>query len=284
MPFDWSKMGRTPPTGLVEARNLAHHAAQWVTKAARANLNPAADDSHSSLTWDATHAALLSQPLSAKDVEVRIGLRIARLELIVISGDNMLDTFQLDGKTDAAAGAWIDSKMHALGLKPAGGVALPYSLPDHPAGGKPHELTMLGRELGDLSRWFAGPADVLEEFRGKLTGLHPGPGPLLYWPHHFDIATLVPIGESKGNSARTIGVGASPGDEFYAQPYFYVCPSPRLDGAALPELPAPGRWHTEGFLGAVATGENILALKDRGPTLLAFIAGAFEICRTRLGA
>lgn len=282
MPFDWSKMGRTPPTGLVEARNLAHHAAQWLTKAARANLKPAADDSHSSLTWDAPHAALLSQPLPAKEGEVRVGLRIACLELIVLSGGSVLDTFQFDGKTDAAAGAWIDSKMHALGLKPAGAVALPYSLPDHPAGGKPHELAMLGRELGDLSRWFAGPTDLLEEFRGKLIGLHPEP--LLCWPHHFDIATLVQLDEGHGESARTIGVGASPGDEFYAQPYFYVSPSPRFDGAALPELPPPGRWHTEGFLGAVATGEEILALKDRGPALLAFITGAFEIGRARLGA
>jgi hypothetical protein len=282
MPFDWSKMGRTPPTALVGTRNLVHHAAQWVTKAARANLKAVADDSHSSLTWDASHAALLSRPLPAKGGEVRVGVRIARLELIVISGGNVLDAFQFDGKTDAAAGAWIDSKTHALGLKPARDVALPYSLPDHPAGGKPLELAMLGRELGDLSRWLGGPADVLEEFRGKLIGLHPEP--LLCWPHHFDIATLVRLEESDGESARTVGVGASPGDEFYAQPYFYVSPSPRLDGGALPELPPPGRWHTEGFLGAVATGEELLALKDRGPALLAFITGAFEICRARLGA
>ena len=282
MSFDWSKMGRTPPAALVEARNLAHHAAQWLTKAARGNLKPVADDSHSSLVWDASLAALLSQPLPAKDGEVRVGLRIARFELIVVaSGGNVLDSFQLDGKTDAASGAWIDSKMRALGLKPASGVALPYSLPDHPAGGKPLELGTLGRELGDLSRWFAGPADALEEFRGKLHGLHPEP--LLCWPHHFDIATLVTLGVGKGSSAQTIGVGASPGDEFYAQPYFYVSPSPRLDGA-LPELPRPGRWHTEGFFGAVATGEELLALKDRGPGLLAFLAGAFEICRARLGA
>jgi len=278
MPFDWSKMGRTPPTALVEARNLAHHAAQWPTRAARANLKAVADDSHSSLTWDASLAALLSQPLPAKAGEVRVGLRIARLELIVMSGASVLDTFQFDGKTDAAAGAWIDSKMHALGLKPAVGVALPYSLADHPTGGKPHELAMLGRELGDLSRWFAGPADALEEFRGKLIGLRPGPGPLLCWPHHFDIATLVPLGEGK------VGVGASPGDEFYAQPYFYVSPSRRFDGGALPELPPPGRWHTEGFFGAVVTGEELLALKDRGPALLGFMTGAFEICRARMGA
>jgi hypothetical protein len=34
----------------------------------------------------------------------------------------------------------------------------------------------------------------------------------------------------------------------------------------------------------VATGEELLALKDRGPELLGFITGAFETCRARLGA
>jgi hypothetical protein len=283
MRFDWSKMGRMPPAALVEVRNLAHHAAQWATKAARANLSAVSDDSHSAFIWDALHAALVSQVLPAKGGGVRVGIRIARLELIVTSGSNVLDAYQFDGKTDAAAGAWIDSKLHALGLKPAGSARLPYTLPDHPAGGRPHELGMLGRELGELSRWFAGPAEALEGFAAKLAGLRPGPGPLLCWPHHFDIATLVRFDTGGGESARSVGVGASPGDEFYAQPYVYVSPWPRFEGS-LPDLPPPGHWHTEGFFGAVATGEEILAMQDRGRALLAFITGAFEIGRARLGA
>jgi len=280
MRFDWSKMGRTPPAALVEARNLVHHAAQWPAKAARANLRAVPDDSHSAFTWDASHAALLSRVLPAKGGRVRVGTRIARLELIVTSGDNVADAFQLDGRTDPAAGAWIDSKLHALGLKPAGAVKLPYALPDLSAGGRPYRLGKLGRELGELSRWFGGPADVLEEFAAKLAGLRPGPGPLLCWPHHFDFATLVRL--ESGEPGRSVGVGVSPGDEFYAQPYVYVSPWPRFEGS-LPELPRPGHWHTEGFFGAVATGEEILAMKDRGRALLAFITGAFEIGRARLG-
>jgi len=284
MRFDWSKMGRMPPAALVEVRNLAHHAAQWPAKAARANLSAVPDDSHSAFTWDAAHAALVSRVLPAKGGGVRVGIRMARLELIVTSGDSVLDAFQFDGRTDAAAGAWIDSKLQALGLKPAGSVKLPYALPDHPTGGRPHELGMLGRELGELSRWFGGPAEALEEFAAKLAGLRPGPGPLLCWPHHFDMATLVRLDADAGESARSVGVGVSPGDEFYAQPYVYVSPWPRFDGGNLPELPPPGHWHTEGFFGAVATGEEILAMRDRGKALLAFITGAFEIGRARLGA
>ena len=200
-------MGRIPPGALVEARNLAHHAAQWPARAARANLSAVPDDSHSAFTWDASHAALVSRVLPAKSGGVRVGIRIARLELIVTSGDSVLDAFQFDGKADAAAGAWVDSKLHALGLKPAGEVKLPYALPGHPTGGRSHELGMLGRELGELSRWFAGPAEVLEEFAARLAGLRPGPGPLLCWPHHFDLATLVRLDAGAGESARSVGAG-----------------------------------------------------------------------------
>jgi hypothetical protein len=284
MRFDWSKMGRTPPTGLIQVRDLVHRAAQWPAKAARANLSAVPDDSHSAFSWDASHAALVSRVLPAKGGGVRVGIRIARLELIVMSGTNVLDAFQFDGKTDQAAGTWIDSKLHALGLKPASGLKLPYALPDHPAGGLPHELGMLGRELGELSRWFGGPAEVLEEFAAKLAGLRPGPGPLLCWPHHFDMATLVRLDADGGKSARSVGVGLSPGDEFYAQPYAYVSPWPRFEGANLPGLQPPGHWHTDGFFGAVITGEDILAFKDRRRGLLSFVSGAFEIARAHLGA
>jgi hypothetical protein len=283
MRFDWSKMGRTPPGALVEAREFAHHAAQWPARAARANLSAVPDDSHSAFTWDPSHAALVSQVLQAKGGGVRVGIRIARLELVVTRGSNVLDAFQFDGKTDAAAGAWIDAKLHALGLKPAGGVELPYALPDHPARGRPHELGMLGREFGELSRWFGGPAEALEEFAAKLAGLRAAPGPILCWPHHFDIATLVQLDADGGGSAPSVGVGASPGDEFYPQPYVYVGSLPRFEGGNLPELPPPGHWHTQGFFGAVATAEDILAMENRGRALLEFITGGFEISRALAG-
>src|SRR5215471_11514177 len=170
MRFDWSKLGRTAPAALSVARNLAHHAVQWPAKAARANLKAVPDDSHSAFSWDASHAALLTQGLPAKGGEVRAGIRVPRLELIITRGDNVLDAFQLHGRTDAQAGAWIDTKLRVLGLKPAGDLRLPYELTTHPLGDKPHDLAMLGRELGELARWFGGSAEALEEFTGKLSG------------------------------------------------------------------------------------------------------------------
>jgi len=282
MRFDWSKLGRTSPAGLTGARALAHHAAQWPTRAARANLKAATDDSHSAFAWEASHAALLTQGLPAKGGDVRVGVRIPRLELIVTRGDNVLDAFQLGGKTDAQAGAWLDSKLRILGLNLARDVTLPYDLPPHPAGDGPQDIGRLGRELGELARWFGGAADTLQEFVSRLAG--PRASPILCWPHHFDIATIVALEDGKAANARSIGVGVSPGDEYYAQPYVYISPWPRFDGEKLPEAPSPGHWHTEGFFGAVATGDAILALGDRGRGLMAFITGAFDLSRKRLEA
>jgi hypothetical protein len=207
-------------------------------------------------------------------------LRVASFALVVLRGDAVLDAFQLERRTDAEAGAWIDSKLRGLGLRPAGGTKQPYAVPDHAvARGAAYDTSIAGRELGEIARWFAGAADLLDEFKARGKAL--GAGPVRCWPHHFDIATVVPV---RGDAAG-VGIGLSPGDEFYAQPYVYISPWPRFDaGGALPPLPAPGHWHTRGFFGAVATGEEILALKNRGPELLAFVSAAFEIGRARLGA
>ena len=285
MRFDWLKLGgRTSPTSLVEARLLAHHALQWLARAARANLKAVPDDSHSSTAWDSELAAFVSQPMATGSGEIRVGLRMVGFTLVVLRRGAVLDAFQLDHRTDAQAGAWIDSKLKALGLKPAKDVALPYSIPDHPVGrGAPYDCTNAGRELGEIGRWFAGATELLEEFRAKHRALRPGPTPLRCWPHHFDIATLVRLDESHHESAKSVGIGLSPGDEYYAQPYLYISPWPPVADAQLPQVPAPGHWHTRGFVAIVATGEDILALRNRAVELSAFVDAAFGIGCEYLG-
>ena len=285
MQLDWTSLGSIPPTALVTARHLAHHAVQWAARAARANLEAVPDDSHSSLAWDAEHGALLSQPLPVEGGEVRFGLRLASAELIVLRRGAILDAFSLDGRRKSMVDVWFDSALRALGLKSAGGIALPYTTP--------HVLvakggTYMGGEntaaLEELARWYGAAGDLLGEFIQGFPALHPGlaPGPLRCWPHHFDIATLVSLEAGTSKSARSIGVGFSPGDESCLQPYFYMSPWPHLKTADLPELPPPGHWHTEGYVAAVVTGERVLALADRGPELLVFVNGAFDVGRARL--
>ena len=285
--FNWSGLGRIAPKDLVKARVLAHHALQWPTRAARANLAKVPDDSHSSLDWDPDLGALLSQPMKTNAGEVRVGLRLTGLGLLIVRNGAILDVLQLNGKPDQVAGIWIDSKLQVLGLRPASNVKLPYPLPDHPvATGGRYDLYMLERELGEISRWLGGSAEVLEYVKGKLAGIRPGAGPIHLWPHHFDIAMLVRLDEGAGENARSIGIGFSPGDEHYAQPYAYVSPSPRLNVEAdlLPKLPHPGFWHTEGWFGAVAKSDDLIALQHRGEKLYEFFMSSIAVGRAQLAA
>src|SRR5471030_1498655 len=126
MQFDWTTLGAKTPTALVRARNLMHHAVQWVSKAARANLDAAADDSHSSLSWDAQRAALVSQPLAAGGAEIHIGFNMRRFSLIILRNNRELDEFELGGRKDTSVAVWFDSALRALGLKTASEVELSY--------------------------------------------------------------------------------------------------------------------------------------------------------------
>jgi len=257
-------MLRNPePTELAAARVLAHRAVQWPARAALANLAPAPDDSHTSLAWDPIMAALLSQPLEGG---VRVGLRVAVHELVFTRAERT-EACALAGKADAEAGDWLDGKLAAEGLKPASGTQLAYEMPStlfaRPADEAPR--------LATLAVWFAAGAELLEELRKKYKRFMPGPTPVRCWPHHFDIAMLVEL-----EGARAIGIGLSPGDNYYAQPYFYVSPYPKPDTENLPQLPPGGRWHTKGFFGAVAAATDILALPDPRAGLLEIVDAAFE--------
>jgi len=138
--------------------------------------------------------------------------------------------------------------------------------------------------LEELARWFAAANDALHEVAARFASMQQAPGPVRCWPHHFDIAVQVSMDEAAGEAARSIGIGVSPGDQHYPQPYAYVSPSPHPDTASLPDLPPPGRWHTHGFVGAVLTGEDILMLGDRRQELVDFLDAAAKIGRAQLAA
>lgn len=261
MQVAWSLLRKPEPTALAAARLLAHRALQWPARAALANLAPLPDDSHASFTWDPGMAALLGQPLPGG---ARAGLHLGVHELVFVKGKRA-ETFPMTGRADADAGAWLDAKLAAEGLQPATGTKLPYELP--PAlFARPAEEA---RNLATLSAWFAAGAELLEELRKKHKRRKPGP--VRCWPHHFDIACLVPLDE-----ARSIGIGFSPGDEYYAQPYFYLSPYPAPDTQNLPPLPRGGRWHTKDFFGAVAPATDLFALPDARAGLLEVLDAAFK--------
>lgn len=273
-----------PPSELGEARAIAHQAAQLLTRAARANLPAEPDDSHSNLGWQPQQEMFWSRPLPGSEGPCFIAMSFAPLALHAFSGGSARDSLDLHGVSVSTAGEWLDGQLGQLQLKPASGLALPYELPADVDKIVEFDTAQAATALGVLAAWFAMAHKQLSEFTGRNGAIVPGPSAVRCWPHHFDIATYVGLEEGDFETAKGIGVGLSPGDETYAQPYFYINPWPHLDIESLPDAPRPGHWHTDGFVGAIATADEVLTLKNRETELSAFIDASFAIGRSRLGA
>jgi hypothetical protein len=281
-------LGSLAPADLAEPRLLAHHAAQWLARAARAVIEPVPDDSHTSLVWDPQRFALVGPAFAAEGGEARLGIRIPDLALLAIRPDDSLAMYPVDGGTDADAGKWMAEQLSALGLDGTGlGDDLPYELPAHGVGaGETYDAATNVTGLMELSIWFDLSSAVVADIAGKFAHLQPGPSPVRCWPHHFDVATLISLDAGGGEDARSVGVGLSPGDEGYPQPYFYVTPWPYPEADALPALEGGGHWHTEGWIGAVLTGDTVAAAGDaeaQQEAAIAFAETALGACLALLG-
>jgi hypothetical protein len=259
MSFPWWNL-RLSPKHLVAARLQCHHAVQINTRLARGFVAPQSDDSHTSLTWDAPTEALRGEAFLAGGQEVRASLRLRDLTLGFNGREFALDSAAL---TDGLE--WLAEQLRALGLDPAPLFEpIHFELEDHPLlhGGK-FEAVSRGPELEELARYYGNAAECI----GNLAQ------PVRCWPHHFDIATLTVKGEG------TIGIGMSPGDGSYAEPYFYVSPTPAPAADALPSLHSAGRWHTEGWTGAVLTGSQFAGESNQETLVRMFLEDALSACK-----
>jgi hypothetical protein len=271
-------LGRIAPRELRRPREQAHHAVQVIAAAGETFLAHEADTGHTSMGWDAASGALVGRALPGADA-IRVALRVADLTLCLLGRSGApLAQLGLEGRTLAEAYRWT---AEAVETATGGAQARPlrhpgFELPDHPLarGGR------LERDPGlvELARWFAGADAVL----GHLARATRGAGPVLCWPHHFDIATLIAVElDRDGRALRTVGAGLSPGDGFVAEPYAYVNHWPATARRELPPL-AAGEWFTAGWTGAVLRGGDLVAAGDAAAQearLHAFFAAAVPVSR-----
>lgn len=255
---EWARL-QIPGKDLEEARLQCHHAVQLNTRFARGFVPAQADDSHTSLSWDPSIGALAGQHAHG----LRLGLRLGDLT-VLLSGPSGVQTFALDGRTFREALTWLVERLARAGIDPAPlEQPLHFDLDEHPLlHGASFRLTGSERLFEELAKWYGNAALCLSAFSS----------PVRCWPHHFDIATQAGMG------GRSAGVGMSPGDRSYSQPYFYVSPWPYLDEEALPAL-VSGKWHTEGWVGAVLTANEILAEKDQYQFVQRFLDDALSAIR-----
>jgi hypothetical protein len=279
--WHWRKPEVVDRGALTEARLQAHHAVQWLARAARAYVPLAPDDRHTNLGWDDAIGGLTTHALPRGAV---LGLTIRDLTLAVWDGPVAAmagaQSISLEGRRDAEVRDWLGPQLSARGFDP--GILdaqLPYQLPAHPIGqGAPYGPARLAAVLAALAAWYANANHALAETRARMLARHIDAPPVRCWPHHFDLDCLV--GLRTGAAAHTAGIGFSPGDEYYDQPYFYVSRHPPPDVAALPSLPI-GHWHSHHFTAAVAPADRILAAHDAQAATEAFLRAATDILIAR---
>lgn len=256
----WRELGEPRPETLVGPRLQLHRAAQIVSAFAHTYVEKTADDSHTSLEWLAPLGVLAGRP-NAVAPAVRLALEPAALDVLVLdAGGEELRRFELDGLTIDAAYDRVEASLHDLfGAGRAKSLVRPVlELPPGRGAGREPFGHRPAAAFAELARWYAD-ADLLLE---RVAGAIPGASEIRCWPHHFDIAFVVPVERGAGAEAGSIGVGMTPGDDSYAVPYWYVTPYPYPEPPPQPDLAGGGVWQVEDFYGAVLPADRLVRARQ----------------------
>jgi hypothetical protein len=278
---DWETLGAVDPRRLTDARLQLHWAAQAASAVGKLLASPQPDLSHQSFHWWEGARCLPQSPIPAV-VPFRSAVRPAPPALTLFDeAGGLLAELPLHGRTLHDAYAWVAGNVERrLGRPLPGPLERPAGLPDHPVGRGARFDSGDAAAFAELGRYFAGAHRLLT----ALTGRTPGASPVRCWPHHFDIATRIQLDGPTGDpeKAPAIGVGLSPGDATYDEPYFYVAPWPYPENPPLPALPSGGTWHRERWLGAVLLAEAFVGASTNGAQyrrIQEFLDAAVTACR-----
>ena len=276
----WARLGEVRPDGLTDARLQVHHAAQIAVSATISYLPARHDDSHTALRWSAPLFALVTESIPTPGRAFRVALHPTTLTLLSVDEAGVVSgSFALIGRTVDEGHGWVAAVARSVGLD--GARLTPrkhYTIPHHEVA-EGATFSAGARGLAELERYWANAAGILNAF-ARAT---PGASPVRVWPHHFDMASLISLPADARGTGRTIGVGHSPGDEWYAEPYWYVGPYPHPPTTSLPQL-GHGHWHTKGWVGAALPASEYVGADrmDQCRLVRAFIESAVSACRALL--
>ena len=112
-----AELRRCAPKDLKKARAIGHKIAQFVTKAARANLKAEPDDSHSNIGWNDALKGLMSQPIANEGAIIFVGASIAPLSIGLFRDDQIISAQSLEDVKESDAASWLDAELQKEGLK-----------------------------------------------------------------------------------------------------------------------------------------------------------------------
>lgn len=242
------------PTDLTPHRIQLHYAIQFAAAVGSALGNAAPDGSQVTLDWDDTLHVFVGKPIPS--TALQIALVPASLTSVILQNGGAIATQSLIGLTMTEALAWHKSQLATLGVSVDQIHLLDYppnDFPDHPLA---HGAVF---EDGDpearaaIASYYAKTRPLL----AAVVAANSAASAIAIWPHHFDMATLMTYSGAPEADTKYLGVGLSPGDTSYPEPYWYISPYPYPDSTKLPKLNSRGFWHTEHWVGAVLTASQI---------------------------
>lgn len=243
-------------TLLTESRLQLHYAIQFIAAAGAALAEPLPDYSHTSLTWNPDLQLFVGSAIQAAS-PFQVALDPIRLTVLLLNphGD-AIASLPLEGKTMTEGLRWLQQEIANLGADASKIGFLDYppdDFPNHPLADNAAFAPPQHLALGELVAYYADTHLLLQ----AIVSTNEDASSIRIWPHHFDMATLIMLPGLKQGTPLTIGVGLSPGDTSYSEPYWYVSPYPYPNTEALPALEGHGFWHTRSWVGAVLPASHL---------------------------
>ncbi|MBD2073082.1 hypothetical protein H6F86_04100 [Phormidium sp. FACHB-592] len=272
------------PQALIESRLQLHYAVQYIAATAAALAEPLPDNSHTSFRWNPALKVFVGSMIPATQ-PFQVALEPVSLTLIVVDDQNdAIASLPLHGKTMREGLEWLQQEVSKLGADASKIVFLDYppnDFPDHPlAHGAAFDASqaLALRELADYYITTDRLLQAIATTNKNASAIH-------IWPHHLDIAMLITLPGTKNGHPLTIGIGLSPGDTSYPEPYWYVYPYPYPDTANLPILDGQAFWHTQHWVGAVLQSSQLTEnanAETRQQQIAAFLHSALNASITLL--
>jgi len=240
----------------------AHHASQFVAAFGKSYLPERKDDSHTNLGYLYSEKMLAGNWINSSTT-FRMGLLIDELKLVIreYNGERQF-SLKLDGLVVSEIEQWVRLQSGNLGLDASTfSLKMHYVIPEHPVV-KGHKFEMIDGASGILSGLFSNTYLLLAQLKAAF----PGASDIRLWPHHFDLAVLIPLEtDSEGNLTRSIGVGLAAPDSYYNEPYYYINHWPALEKEVteLSELKGGGVWNTKDWIGAVLPANQLRNLDKK---------------------
>ncbi len=256
------------PAAVSDARRQLHHAIQVARAPAASYLPPSADYRHTNFGWDAALGAFVSRRVPFADPR-RFALRVRSLSLLALDDDDaIVSSLALAGQTLAEAHTWAKAQCGGAGADAARYVSRkPYEIPGHAVvdgaafGAGAAALESLSTHWDDAVR-------TLE----AVAATEAGASDVRLWAHHFDVGVLLTL-----DADRSIGLGFTPGDDWYDEPYWYTSPYPAPPAsAARPPLGGGGHWHDEEWFSAVLRWSAYADAPEQGAQVAAYLRSALE--------